>query len=280
MIIIKTAEEIGDKQHLSRMLARLALLSYEMGDRETAVFTGQRALTLAQENHFKEVEILSLIYLGDIFVSEAAYEEAAQSYESALTLCDNLKLPHTALDAHAGLAHAALKLNKQDVAEQHLNIVLENLTASQLIGTGDRFKIFLNCYRVLCQLNEAKAEELIAEAYHALQEQAQKLSDPLQRDQFCHQVKTHKTIMNLYRQPTVPQALSVPEGEAYLERTLTSREMEIAHLIIEGKRNQQIAEELVISNHTVKRHISNIFNKLGITTRYEIIKLAHGNPDN
>lgn len=51
---------------------------------------------------------------------------------------------------------------------------------------------------------------------------------------------------------------------------LTEREMEIAKLVVEGLNNKEIAEKLVISSHTVKTHIENIFSKLGVDRRAAI----------
>ena len=38
-------------------------------------------------------------------------------------------------------------------------------------------------------------------------------------------------------------------------------------LVAEGKTNREIAKALVISDHTVRRHLQNIFNKIGVSTR-------------
>lgn len=46
--------------------------------------------------------------------------------------------------------------------------------------------------------------------------------------------------------------------------TLTAREKEVAHLVIQGKKSQQIADQLYISIKTVNKHRSNIIKKLGI----------------
>ncbi|WWR16476.1 LuxR C-terminal-related transcriptional regulator [Lachnospiraceae bacterium JLR.KK008] len=51
---------------------------------------------------------------------------------------------------------------------------------------------------------------------------------------------------------------------------LTKREAEIALLICEGDSNGEIAEKLVISETTVKKHVSNIFEKTGIRKREEL----------
>jgi DNA-binding CsgD family transcriptional regulator len=48
---------------------------------------------------------------------------------------------------------------------------------------------------------------------------------------------------------------------------LTSRELEVLRLIAAGKTNKAIAAELVISERTVERHVSNIFTKLGLSSR-------------
>ena len=55
-------------------------------------------------------------------------------------------------------------------------------------------------------------------------------------------------------------ATALPNG-------LTEREGEVLVLVAAGNTNRQIADELVLSQRTVDRHVSNIFTKLGVTTR-------------
>lgn len=59
---------------------------------------------------------------------------------------------------------------------------------------------------------------------------------------------------------------------------LTDRELEVLGLIVEGRTNQEIAEELTISIGTVRFHVSNILSKLGARNRTEAARLAgkHG----
>jgi two-component system, NarL family, response regulator LiaR len=55
---------------------------------------------------------------------------------------------------------------------------------------------------------------------------------------------------------------------------LTEREAEVLGLVAAGLNNQQIAESLVISLGTVKFHVSNIYQKLGVDSRVMAVKLA------
>lgn len=55
---------------------------------------------------------------------------------------------------------------------------------------------------------------------------------------------------------------------------LTSREIEIIAAIKEGSSNREIASKLAISEETVKRHLSNIYGKLGVSSRLELAVLA------
>jgi DNA-binding CsgD family transcriptional regulator len=56
-----------------------------------------------------------------------------------------------------------------------------------------------------------------------------------------------------------------PTGSA--KSPLSTREVEVLRLIATGKTNRAIAEALRISEKTVARHVSNIFTKLGLTSR-------------
>jgi LuxR family maltose regulon positive regulatory protein len=62
-------------------------------------------------------------------------------------------------------------------------------------------------------------------------------------------------------------------GQSLVE-PLSEREQEVLRLIQQGYSNQDIAGKLVISLGTVKRHISNIYAKLGVSSRTQAIGLA------
>ena len=65
------------------------------------------------------------------------------------------------------------------------------------------------------------------------------------------------------------------ESPALQTSLLSRREKEVARLAAKGYTNAQIAEELYISTETVKRHMSTIFEKLGIESRKQLNMLAN-----
>ena len=67
--------------------------------------------------------------------------------------------------------------------------------------------------------------------------------------------------------PSTPSPL--PGGEL-----LTAREVEVLHLLAVGRSNQAIAQELVVEVGTVKRHVSNIMDKLQVASRLEAVARA------
>jgi DNA-binding CsgD family transcriptional regulator len=56
-------------------------------------------------------------------------------------------------------------------------------------------------------------------------------------------------------------------GKAAAAHGLSPRELEVLRLVATGKSNREIAAVLVISEHTVARHVQNIFTKLGVPSR-------------
>jgi two-component system, NarL family, nitrate/nitrite response regulator NarL len=55
---------------------------------------------------------------------------------------------------------------------------------------------------------------------------------------------------------------------------LTPRERDVVRLVAEGMRNQEIADKLNLSEHTVRNYLLRIFDKLGISSRVELVLYA------
>lgn len=64
------------------------------------------------------------------------------------------------------------------------------------------------------------------------------------------------------------------DGDEPLAEPLTPREMEVLELLSEGRPNKAIAEQLGISDQTVKFHVSSISGKLGAANRTDAVRRA------
>lgn len=70
--------------------------------------------------------------------------------------------------------------------------------------------------------------------------------------------------------PVAIEPIAPPE----LIEMLTTRELQVLQLIADGATNKEIANELVLAANTVKKHISNIFGKLGVANRVQAVARA------
>ncbi len=75
---------------------------------------------------------------------------------------------------------------------------------------------------------------------------------------------------------TVAEALAARGQEDGVRDALTEREREVLDLLVLGLTNKEIAERLVISPNTVKRHLKAVFAKLGVSTRAAAVAKAMG----
>ncbi len=67
-----------------------------------------------------------------------------------------------------------------------------------------------------------------------------------------------------------------PLADIANERSLTPREIEVMEYVFKGFNNAEIADELYISQNTVKHHVYNLFKKLEVSNRVELICLLQG----
>jgi len=81
-------------------------------------------------------------------------------------------------------------------------------------------------------------------------------------------------LIDALRNLGTPAAGARPSAPAAVPFGLTQREMQIIGLIVAAAGNKKIAEALGISEKTVKHHLTNIFEKLGVSSRLELALFA------
>jgi DNA-binding CsgD family transcriptional regulator len=216
----------------------LALLRLAQEDIDTAVLGIRRALT-ETKGQLERLELLTagltvMLAAGDLEAARDAVVELAafaQSYDTA------------AVRTEVAAARGALALAEGDAA-----------SALPLLRSAARWWRELEAPYAVATLSVS-----IALACRSLgDEEAAQLELEAAR----------ATFSRLGARPDVDRVerLLHPSPAAGLHG-LTAREIEVLRLIAMGKTNQAIAKELFVSERTVHRHVSNIFDKLGVHSR-------------
>lgn len=81
----------------------------------------------------------------------------------------------------------------------------------------------------------------------------------------------------IYQTGFLPDAAQEQDPQQQLEGelakyNLTEREQQVAKLLLQGSSYDQIAEELFISKYTVKRHAHNLYQKIGVSAKVDLIR--------
>ena len=77
-----------------------------------------------------------------------------------------------------------------------------------------------------------------------------------------------QSVLEALAQPALPSALSWSGG------LLSARETDVVRCVAEGLTNREIAQRLKLTEHTVKNYLSRIFDKLGVSSRVEVLLYA------
>lgn len=83
-----------------------------------------------------------------------------------------------------------------------------------------------------------------------------------------------RTLLRAFAREATNRSPTSPHNASLLAEPLTPQERRVLGLLAEGVSNQAIAETLVISHATVKKHVANILSKLGAKNRTQAIALA------
>ena len=94
------------------------------------------------------------------------------------------------------------------------------------------------------------------------------------KDTYRGEVPLHpqaaRVLLESWRHATAASSSSISANTS----PLTKREMDVLHLLGQGKTNRAIAEELVIAEKTVKAHVSSILNKFDAGNRWQAVRRA------
>jgi DNA-binding CsgD family transcriptional regulator len=216
----------------------LALLRLAQGQSETAT----AAIRLVvDEAHGSETRSRLLPAYVEIMLAAGDIQAARMAADELASLAGDLDAP--LLTAVAAQARAAVRLAEGD-ARAALPILRQAWTGWQEVDAPyDAARVRVLIGLASRDLGDVEAAEMEFDAARWIFQQLGARPD-------------------LTRVETLSRALKpAPAGG------LSAREMQVLRLVARGKTNREIASALFISERTVERHLSNIFNKLDLTSR-------------
>jgi ATP/maltotriose-dependent transcriptional regulator MalT len=216
----------------------LALLRLAQGNADAAVSSIRRVVGEADERRKRAAVLPAFI---EIML-------AVDEFEAGLEACMELE---SLAAAYGSSALAALALRARGAVELARGDPQAALVALRRAAEAWR--------QLEAPYETARVRELLGVACRELgDEDATTLELEWARDAF----ERLGAAPDLARVSTMVEIAGATESHG-----LTERELEVLRLVAAGKSNREIAGELVISEHTVARHVQNIFAKLGLASR-------------
>jgi LuxR family maltose regulon positive regulatory protein len=231
----------------------LAELAFDRGDARAAAESAERYLRRVPR-HNRTDRVVAL----DLLVRALTATGAADGARTALAELQGIAsvVGTVPLRAAASLSagYVALGAGDGDVARRHLEDAVDLFLASGAPYELARARIAL-----------ARALGLLGRVGAAMEE-TQRALDLL--------IELHAEL-EISRAKALMQELSATSGKPSPSPAgLTAREIEVLRLVADGLNNQVIAERLFLSEHTVHRHVANIFNKLSVSSRAAAVAQA------
>jgi non-specific serine/threonine protein kinase len=190
------------------------------------------------------------MFPADLAVDEGRFQEGARLYRTALQYYERVSF-------RTGVSWTTQRL------------------AILAIRTGDHrrgVRVLAAAQDIGAKTLQGNAPELAYERRRALDEARVVLGEePFAAEWACGQALTlEDASFEAVQLVDALQAEKVEQSKRTPDASLTDRQLQIATCIMHGLTNRQIAEQLVLSSHTVERHVENILARLRLSSRTEI----------
>jgi len=246
-------EDIGYTSGIQNTLQSSAENLMYLGDLQEAEKMANRALEIAEEFQFGQDEIYTYDLLSQIAVRSIDFKKAfeylqkkSDKKEEVFTAEKSQQIAELETKYQTEKKEQQLALNALEIFQKKRELYYLFIIIAVLILVG--------CYIIYSLRKQSRLK------YQLLSEEIDNL-----------RLKINSLLGN-----SEGIEFSVDEINEKLHKPLTDREFEILSLTISDKNNKEIANEIFISVNTVKYHLKNIYEKLGVANRKEAVQLIVG----
>jgi DNA-binding NarL/FixJ family response regulator len=287
---LQLAMEAGLTNWVCFHRAILAWVAAVRGDQERCVPLAEQASATATERGLAPQTSIAAWAVGLLHLGLGQWEAAAARLEAVTSPAPGTGHPFVALQALPDLAEAAVRAGRPEVAEaaatRFAGYAADDAPAWQRA-------LAARCRALITRPAEAR-EQLLSEAL-ALHDRERPFSrartllllgEHLRRERRRVEARAHlrvatETFERLGAAPWEARARAElrATGERVRKREpttltqLTPQQLHIVRLVAEGATNKEVAAQLFLSPRTVDHHLRNVFAKLGISSRAELIRL-------
>jgi DNA-binding CsgD family transcriptional regulator len=275
-------ETLDDLYGVGEASGDLGMVLEALGEREAARGAYARAIELGEETGNNRRVVEAQLGLGRIEGLDSRPERALALYEEALRTNRELDYRIGLVASLLHLASALLDAGDAKGAQTHLRESLELSRAlDHHAGVALGLAGFAAAGALAGPAGEARgylrsADQLLHDEAITLMPHERRWYDQFKAlaEQGMRQAGTAEPERAVTAAPPAA-APAAPEPERAPERFgITTRELDVIRLLVDGLSNQEIADQLFITRRTTTTHVANIMNKLGLSSRTAVAALA------
>lgn len=234
-----------------------------------------------------EIEITESVILGnETVISKTLHELKDMGVQVSI---DDFGTGYSSLSYLRRFPIHALKIDKTFIQEIFSDSPKETVLTETIISLAHNLNM-----SVIAEGVETEKQMAVLQQFKCEEIQGYLISPPLIKEKFeafllCHNeidFISEKKPTSLFNQKNISSdTFKEPEkiqkeitGTIQITKEvfgLSSRELDVFELLLSGLTNKEISEKLFISEHTVKNHITRIFQKMNVTDRVQAIALVY-----